>query len=102
MHLSELPCHDAEDILVNCSAAGFGPPPTFPVNLSIQGGTVAGNVTLLGVGLVVATFFQVKFGLRPLRAIERGLTSIRSGKAENLQGEFPVEIEPLQKELEET
>ncbi len=56
-------------------------------------------LTMLGVGLVVATFFQVKFGLRPLRAIERGLTSIRSGKAENLQGEFPVEIEPLQKEL---
>ncbi len=56
-------------------------------------------LTLLGLGLVLATFFQVKFGLRPLRAIEKGLTSIRSGEAENLTGEFPAEIEPLQKEL---
>lgn len=56
-------------------------------------------LTLLGLGLVLATFFQVKFGLRPLRAIEKGLTSIRSGDAENLTGEFPAEIEPLQNEL---
>ncbi|WP_295559256.1 ATP-binding protein [uncultured Hyphomicrobium sp.] len=54
---------------------------------------------LTGVGLVAVTLFQVRFGLLPLRRIEQGLSSIRSGQAERLDGEFPAEIEPLQEEL---
>ncbi|MEZ5874497.1 MAG: ATP-binding protein [Hyphomicrobiales bacterium] len=56
-------------------------------------------LAVLGVGLVVATFFQVRFGLLPLRAIRHDLASIRSGEAESLQGELPDEIRPLQQEL---
>lgn len=56
-------------------------------------------LALLGVGLVVATFFQVRFGLLPLRAIRHDLASIRSGDAESLEGELPDEIKPLQTEL---
>lgn len=56
-------------------------------------------LTLAGLGLVAVTLFQVRFGLLPLRKIERGLSDIRTGEATNLQGEFPVEIEPLQTEL---
>ncbi|HEX9640868.1 MAG TPA: histidine kinase, partial [Candidatus Krumholzibacteria bacterium] len=54
---------------------------------------------VLGLGLLVATFFQVRFGLLPLRAIRHDLASIRSGDAESLQGELPDEIKPLQTEL---
>ena len=56
-------------------------------------------LAILGVGLVVATFFQVRFGLAPLRAIRHDLAAIRSGDAESLQGELPDEIKPLQTEL---
>jgi len=62
-------------------------------------GTLALALSLLGAGLVAATLFQVRYGLRPLRAIEQGLGDIRSGKATRLAGEFPSEIVPLQREL---
>jgi signal transduction histidine kinase len=54
---------------------------------------------VLGLGLVVATLFQVRFGLAPLRAIRHDLAAIRSGDAERLGGELPTEIRPLQQEL---
>jgi signal transduction histidine kinase len=54
---------------------------------------------VLGLGLVAATFFQVRFGLKPLRAMRQNLARIRSGEAERLEGEQPEEIRPLQQEL---
>jgi signal transduction histidine kinase len=56
-------------------------------------------LTLAGVALVAVTLFQVRFGLLPLRAIEKGLSAIRSGQAARLEGVLPAEIEPLQHEL---
>ena len=56
-------------------------------------------LAVLGLGLVVATLFQVRFGLAPLRAIRHDLTAIRSGEAESLEGALPDEIRPLQQEL---
>jgi len=53
----------------------------------------------LGVALLVATFIQVRYGLRPLSDIGARLAAIRSGKAEKLEGELPSEIQPLQQEL---
>ena len=38
------------------------------------------TLTILGLGLILAPFVQIKFGLWPLRAISSGLASIRSGK----------------------
>ncbi len=54
---------------------------------------------VLGVGLVAATSFQVRFVLSPLRAIRQDLSAIRSGEAEQLEGDLPYEIKPLQQEL---
>lgn len=54
---------------------------------------------VLGLGLVAATFFQVRFGLSPLRAMRQNLAKIRAGEAEQLEGEQPEEIRPLQQEL---
>ncbi|MCB1378468.1 MAG: histidine kinase [Alphaproteobacteria bacterium] len=56
-------------------------------------------LALLGAGLLLAMFIQVKFGLRPLRDMQASLTSIREGKAERLEGNFPSELEPLAEEL---
>lgn len=56
-------------------------------------------LALTGIGLVLATLVQVRFGLLPLRQIERRLAAIRSGEAAKLDGELPAEIEPLQHEL---
>ena len=58
-----------------------------------------GILALLGVGLLLAIFVQVKFGLRPLRQLQSSLTQIREGKADKLVGEFPAEIEPVVEEL---
>jgi signal transduction histidine kinase len=56
-------------------------------------------LALFGLGLLAVTLFQVRFGLLPLRRIEQGLANIRSGRASRLIGQLPVEIEPLQSEL---
>ena len=53
---------------------------------------------MLAAVLLLTTLFQVRFGLAPLNRISRGLAAIRSGKAEKLEGSFPVEIEPLARE----
>jgi signal transduction histidine kinase len=52
----------------------------------------------LAVALLLTTAFQVRFGLLPLKRISASLAAIRSGRAERLQGEFPVEIAPLARE----
>lgn len=54
---------------------------------------------LLALGLVAGTALLVRWGLAPLRAIEKGLTAIRSGERAQLEGRMPVEIEPLQREI---
>jgi signal transduction histidine kinase len=56
-------------------------------------------LALTGLALLAATFLQVKVALKPLSVIEKGLTDIRNGEAERLDGQFPTEIEPLQIEL---
>ena len=63
------------------------------------GGVLALALALTGLALLAATLLQVKFGLQPLSAIEKGLAAIRSGEAERLDGDFPAEIQPLQSEL---
>jgi signal transduction histidine kinase len=50
-------------------------------------------------GLFVATVFQVRFGLAPLKRISEQLVSIRAGKSEHLVGTFPDEIAPLAREV---
>jgi len=52
----------------------------------------------LGIVLLLTTIFQVRFGLAPLKRISESIADIRSGRAEQLVGEFPVEIAPLARE----
>lgn len=53
---------------------------------------------ILGVALLLTTVFQVMFGLAPLKRISERLAAIRSGAAERLEGNFPVEIAQLARE----
>ncbi len=57
------------------------------------------TLLLLGLGLVIGALVQVRYGLRPLRILGANLSAIRSGEAARLEGQYPVEIEPLQQEL---
>src|SRR5262252_6100262 len=54
--------------------------------------------TALGIVLLLTTVFQVRFGLAPLKRISEAIAAIRSGRAERLEGDFPVEIAPLARE----
>jgi signal transduction histidine kinase len=59
---------------------------------------LGGTFVVLGVVLLLTTIFQVRFGLAPLKRISESIADIRSGRAERLEGEFPVEIAPLARE----
>jgi signal transduction histidine kinase len=61
--------------------------------------SVALTLAVFGIGLVASTAFQIRWGLRPLEKVRRGLAALRSGKEQSLDGPFPAEIEPLAKEL---
>src|SRR4051812_28940366 len=59
---------------------------------------LGGTLSALGIVLLLTTIFQVRFGLAPLKRISESIADIRSGRAERLEGEFPVEIAPLARE----
>jgi signal transduction histidine kinase len=57
------------------------------------------SLLALVVGLMMAIILQVKLGLKPLRQMGSQLGDIRSGKAENLDENLPIEIAPIAREL---
>jgi signal transduction histidine kinase len=54
---------------------------------------------VFGLALILSTFIQIRWGLRPLDRVRRGLADLRSGKASRLGGHYPAEIDPLKHEL---
>ncbi|PWB80499.1 MAG: ATP-binding protein [Methylocystaceae bacterium] len=55
--------------------------------------------SLLAIALALATAFQVRFGLRPLRLLQRELSVIRRGERQRIDGSYPSEVAPLAEEL---
>jgi len=53
----------------------------------------------LAIALAIVTAFQVHFGLRPLRLLQRELVSIRRGDRDRITGRYPSEVAPLAEEL---
>lgn len=49
--------------------------------------------------LIVAAIAQVKLALTPLRHLQHALVNLASGRTKRLEGDFPSEIQPLVKEL---
>jgi signal transduction histidine kinase len=56
-------------------------------------------LTLLGAGLIAAIVIQVRVGLEPLFRLRRQVADIRTGRAERLAADYPVELQPLATEL---
>jgi signal transduction histidine kinase len=54
---------------------------------------------VLAVALLGSTALAVRFGLRPLRVLQEGVTAIRRGDAERISGEFPQDVAPLAAEV---
>jgi signal transduction histidine kinase len=61
--------------------------------------TLIWSFVLLGLGLMIAVFLQVRVGLMPLARLQESLARIRNGSAQRLEGRFPAEIAPLAAEL---
>ncbi|NVK43823.1 MAG: HAMP domain-containing histidine kinase [Oceanospirillaceae bacterium] len=62
-------------------------------------GDLVPSLGLLGVVLVLAVWFQVSMGLRPLDAIRRGVNAVRTGRKSRLPGNQPSEVMPLVDEV---
>lgn len=52
-------------------------------------------LTLFGIAMVIINGLAILFALKPLRRIRDSLAMIREGRADRLDGDFPLEIEPL-------
>jgi signal transduction histidine kinase len=55
----------------------------------------------LGIGLLVLAALQASYGLWPLRRVRSEVVAIRSGKQSRISEDFPREIYPLVRELNE-
>jgi signal transduction histidine kinase len=53
------------------------------------------SLAVLAAGMAGAIILQVRFGLRPLRAMTAGLAAIRDGRAMRLEGAYPREVAPV-------
>jgi signal transduction histidine kinase len=54
---------------------------------------------VLGLGLLGAILFQVRYAMRPMLALQQKLNDIRGGKVEMLEGDFPTEMQPVADEM---
>ena len=57
------------------------------------------SLGLLGLGLLGAIFFQVRYAMRPMLTLQQKLNDIRGGKIEMLEGDFPTEMQPVADEM---
>ena len=76
-----------------------GPVADIEANVRAFTAQVAITLTVLGIGLLLVVWFQVRFGLRPLQAMQQALGDVRRGKTERLPENNPAEVEPVVREL---
>nr|WP_149892202.1 ATP-binding protein [Roseibium aestuarii] len=62
-------------------------------------GMVGATLAVLGIGLVGAIFWQVRFGLRPLTRLQHSLAEVREGLMDGVDEDMPRELAPLAGEL---
>ena len=58
-------------------------------------GVLAASLALLLGLLAVAAALQVRVGLAPLRRLQAGLAAVHAGQAQQLEGRYPRELQPL-------
>ncbi len=71
------------------------------IRRDVEGFTSKLGVTLiiLGTGLLIVVWLQIRFGLKPLRVLKNSLSNIRTGREDRLPENFPGEIQPVVHEL---
>jgi len=57
------------------------------------------SLGLAGLILVLGQMLLLALGLRPLRRISEDISGIESGEIDHLEGNFPIELEPLQRNI---
>lgn len=50
---------------------------------------------ILALGMAAAAWMLVSFGLRPLARLRERLVALREGRADRIEGGFPMEVQPL-------
>lgn len=60
---------------------------------------LAVTLAILGGAFLLTLVFQVLFGLRPLKRMLGALHEVRTGRADRIEGDYPVEIAPLAAEV---
>ncbi|MEE4216778.1 MAG: HAMP domain-containing sensor histidine kinase [Xanthomonadales bacterium] len=60
---------------------------------------IAISFSLLGLGLLLAVVLQIRIALKPLHDISNGISDIHQGNADEVEGEFPRDVQPLVNEL---
>ncbi len=60
---------------------------------------LAASLLVLGGALMLAAWFQVVVGLKPLENLRTRLFQVRSGDSRRLDGHFPSEVRPLVEDL---
>jgi len=60
---------------------------------------LAVTLAVLGAAFLLTLVFQVLFGLRPLKRMLAALHAVRTGRADRIEGDYPVEIAPLAAEV---
>ncbi len=63
--------------------------------------TMFGWMAIIFIGLILASWVQVKLGLVPLETLRKKVEQVRGGKDKRLEGDFPVEVMPLANEVNE-
>lgn len=61
--------------------------------------TIAFSLGLLALGIMMAVWGQVTFGLTPFRRLRVALSRIRGGARATLEGRYPTEVQPLVDDL---
>ncbi len=61
--------------------------------------TLSITLIVLGVGLMIAVYLQVNYGLLPLNRIKKALFEIRNGDEKKLKDQYPMEVQPLATEI---
>ncbi|WP_157216934.1 sensor histidine kinase [Flavisphingomonas formosensis] len=62
-------------------------------------GTLLLSLVLLGMALAAASWIQLRFGLKPVRALRDAVARVRSGSAAQLPADQPQELRPLAEEV---
>ena len=70
------------EALIRLLFAVAGPVADIEDNVRAFTAQVAITLTVLGIGLLLVVWLQVRFGLRPLQAMQQALGDLRKGKAQ--------------------